>query len=109
VWLLFVCKSVFGKKFQNDFVGQAFIAKNYLIFAFLKLALDGGEWSASCPGWFTPMERASSTHWIGGWVGPRVSLDMVVKRKIPSQCQDSNPLIIQPVAQCYTTEISWLH
>jgi len=26
--------------------------------AFLTLALDGGQWSASCPGLFTPWERA---------------------------------------------------
>jgi len=45
-------------------------------------ALDGGEWSASCPGRFTPTERASCTHWIGDWVGPRAGLDAVVKRKI---------------------------
>jgi hypothetical protein len=30
------------------------------------------------------MERASDTHWIGVWVGPRAVLDAVVKRKIPS-------------------------
>jgi hypothetical protein len=29
-------------------------------------ALDGGEWSASHPGHFTPRERAPGTHWIGG-------------------------------------------
>jgi len=46
-------------------------------------ALDGGEWSASCPGRFTPRERAPGTHWIGGWVGPRLCLDAVVRRKIP--------------------------
>jgi hypothetical protein len=39
------------------------------------LALDGGEWSASRPGRFTPRERAAGTHWIGGWVGPRVGVD----------------------------------
>jgi len=38
--------------------------------AFLTLAIDGGEWSASCPSCFTYGERASSIHWIGGWVGP---------------------------------------
>jgi hypothetical protein len=54
-------------------------------------ALDGGEWSASRPGRFTPRERASSTHWIGGWVGPRAGLDAVVKRKILSLCRDSKP------------------
>jgi hypothetical protein len=46
--------------------------------------LDGGEWSASRPGRFTPRERAPGTHWIGGWVGPRAVLDAVAKRKIPS-------------------------
>jgi hypothetical protein len=29
-------------------------------------------------------KRAPNTHWIGGWVGLRVTLDAVVKRKIPS-------------------------
>jgi hypothetical protein len=48
------------------------------------LALEGGEWSASRPGHFTPRERAPGTHWIGGWMGPRAVLDAVVKRKIPS-------------------------
>jgi hypothetical protein len=50
---------------------------------FLTSVLDGGEWSASCPGHFTPRERAPGTHSIGGWVGPKAVLD-VVKRKIPS-------------------------
>jgi hypothetical protein len=50
----------------------------------LTSALDGGELSASRPGRFTPRERVHSTHWIGGWVGPRSVLDTVVKRKIPS-------------------------
>jgi hypothetical protein len=47
----------------------------------LTSVLDGGEWSSSCPGHFTPRERAPGTHWIGGWVGPRAILD-AVKRKI---------------------------
>jgi hypothetical protein len=44
------------------------------------------------------------THWIGGWVGPRAVLDAVVKRKIPSPRQESNPRtpIVQLVAQGYT-------
>jgi hypothetical protein len=46
----------------------------------LTSALDGGEWSASHTGRFTPRERAPCTHWIGGWVGPRAVLDVVVKR-----------------------------
>jgi len=51
--------------------------------AFLTAAIDGGEWSASHLGRFTPGETASGTHWIGVWVGPRAGLDVVVKRKIP--------------------------
>jgi hypothetical protein len=57
---------------------------------FLTSALDGGEWSASRPCRFNPGERASGTHWIGGWVGPRVRLDAVEKRKI-LHCRESNP------------------
>jgi hypothetical protein len=30
-----------------------------------------------------PQGKAAGTHWIGGWVVPRASLDMVVKRTIP--------------------------
>jgi hypothetical protein len=47
----------------------------------LTAALVGGEWSVSLPGRFTLGERTPSTHWIGGWVGPRVGLDDVEKRK----------------------------
>jgi hypothetical protein len=45
----------------------------------LTSALDGGEWSASRPGRFTPREKAPDTPWIGGWMGPRAVLDEVVK------------------------------
>jgi hypothetical protein len=48
---------------------------------FLHSALVGGEWSASGTGRFTPGERAPGTHWIGGWVDPRGSLDDLEKRK----------------------------
>jgi len=47
------------------------------------LALDAGEWSASCPRHFTPRKRAPGTLRIGGWLGPIASLDAVVKKKIP--------------------------
>jgi hypothetical protein len=70
----------------------------------LTSALDGGDWSASRPGRFTPRERAPDNHWIGGWLGTRAILDAVVKRKIPGSCRESNPRtpIVQPVAQRYT-------
>jgi len=44
----------------------------------LNSALEGGEWSASRSGRFTPRERACGTRWIGGWVGPRAVLDSSV-------------------------------
>jgi hypothetical protein len=54
--------------------------------SFLISGLDGGEWSTSRLGRFTPRERAPSTHWIRGWVGPIVGLDAVEKRKtLPRQ------------------------
>jgi hypothetical protein len=58
---------------------------------YLTSALDGDEWSASRPGRFTLKERAPGTHWIGGWVGPRAVLEVVVKRKISSPRRESNP------------------
>jgi hypothetical protein len=53
-------------------------------------ALDGGEWSASSSGNFTPKERALGTHWIGGWVGSRAVLDAVVKKNL-SPRRETNP------------------
>jgi hypothetical protein len=58
--------------------------------SFLTSALDEREWSASRPDHFTPGEIANGTHWIGDWVGPRVGLDVVEKRKI-LPCRESNP------------------
>jgi hypothetical protein len=49
------------------------------IHIFLTSALDGGEWSTSRPGRFTPGERDPGTHWIGGWVGLRAGLDDLEK------------------------------
>jgi hypothetical protein len=36
---------------------------------FLTSALDGDEWSNSCPGRFTRRGKIPGTHWIGGWKG----------------------------------------
>jgi hypothetical protein len=33
--------------------------------------------SGQLHGHFAPGEKASGTHWIGGWVGPRAGLDGV--------------------------------
>jgi hypothetical protein len=44
-----------------------------------------GKWSASRPG------LTSGTHWIGGWVGHRGSLDTEARGKILCLCRGSNP------------------
>jgi hypothetical protein len=59
--------------------------------AFSNSAPDESEWSASCPGRFTPGERATSTHWIEGWVGLRASLNAATKKILP-------PPRIEPLA-----------
>jgi hypothetical protein len=43
---------------------------------FFILALDGGKWSASWPGRFTPMAVTPITLWIGGWADPRILLSL---------------------------------
>jgi hypothetical protein len=46
---------------------------------FLTSTLVGGEWKASRHGRFTPGERATDTHSIGGCVVPRAGLDNMEK------------------------------
>jgi hypothetical protein len=51
---------------------------------FLTSALDRGERSISCPGFFPlPTLEGVENPWIGGWGGSRIGLDAVEKRKIP--------------------------
>jgi hypothetical protein len=96
----------------------AFLAEHHAIKAYrgewwcssthsLTSALDGGEWSASRPGRFTPRERASGTHWIRGWVGPRAVLEAVVKRKIPSSRRESNPIPDRPARSPALYQLSY--
>jgi hypothetical protein len=60
---------------------KAYGRVNVQIHIFLISALVGGEGSVSRPGRFTPGERTSGTHWIGGWVDLRAGLDDLTKRK----------------------------
>jgi hypothetical protein len=48
-----------------------------LLPSILTSILDEGEWPASSPDRFPSGEKASSTHWIGGWVGLRAGLATV--------------------------------
>jgi hypothetical protein len=47
---------------------------------------------------------SGNTHWLGDWVGSRVILNTVVKRKIPNPRRKSNPRtpFLQSVAQRYS-------
>jgi hypothetical protein len=55
--------------------------KAYDSHIFLTSAIVGGEWSTSCPGRFTPGDRAPGNHWRGGWVDLRAGLDELEQRK----------------------------
>jgi hypothetical protein len=79
--------------------------EEYSSYSFSTSALDGGEWSASRPGrTFTPGERTPTTHWTGGWVGPRASLDTQARGKILCPCRGSNldRPVVQPIVRHYT-------
>jgi hypothetical protein len=58
--------------------------ESVLIRIFLNSAIIGVEWSGSRPGRFILGERSIYTHWIGGWVVPRTSLEDEAKRKVLS-------------------------
>jgi hypothetical protein len=55
--------------------------------AFLTSTLERGECQLHDP---TALPRRKS-HWTGGWVGPRASVDAVEKRKIPSTTGNQTP------------------
>jgi hypothetical protein len=46
-----------------------------------------------------PWGNSPGTNCIGGWVGPRVDLDVMEKRKITSPYREQNPdsSVVQPV------------
>jgi hypothetical protein len=48
------------------------------------------RWTALRPCRFTPGEILSGTHWIGGWMGPRIDLDVMAKKGIPCPWRESN-------------------
>jgi hypothetical protein len=69
---------------------------------YLTSALDGVEWSASYPDSFTPGDRVSSIHCIGGWLCHRVGLDDVEKKSSPYWDSNADPSVVQPVASRYS-------
>jgi hypothetical protein len=67
---------------------------------FFTSKLNGGEWSNSRPGERDP---GRPTHWIGGWVVSRVSLEAVERRKTHVPNGNWSPAV-QPIA-IPTTEL----
>ena len=53
------------------------------LFWFVTSALDGGEWSATRPGRFSPLRKSSPhcTYSVGATVGPRDGLCVLVEEK----------------------------
>jgi len=47
----------------------------------LTSAFEGDEWSALCPGYFSPGEKAPGTQWTEDWAGPTASMDVSEIRK----------------------------
>jgi hypothetical protein len=68
--------------------------------AFMTSTLDGGEWTTSLLYRFISGERAPSTYWIGGWVGPRAGLDDVEKRNADENKFKKN-ITVEPLFENY--------
>jgi hypothetical protein len=70
----------------------------------LILALDGPEWSASCPGCYTSKAYKPNTNQIGGWAGSETNPDVLKNRKI--SCRPSNrrtiPCLTSPLPSLNT-------
>jgi hypothetical protein len=65
--------------------------------AFLTLALDGDEWSASCPGRFN-----QGIHCIRRWVNQGAGLDAVVNKEIPVTARNrTQDVSIYALNDCY--------
>jgi hypothetical protein len=67
-------------------------------------ALDGGEWSASRSGRFTPRERVPGTHWIECLVGPEPFWTRWWRERIPAPAGTGT---LEPTFYLELQQISW--
>jgi hypothetical protein len=51
------------------------------LYTFLTSAPDGGEWSTSRQGHFTPTEKVHDTHWIGAWMDLSAGSNMLEEKE----------------------------
>jgi hypothetical protein len=72
------------------------------------LGLDGGEWSSTRSRSFIPGHTYPGIHFIGGWVGHRVGLDIMVEREILALSGERN-IVIQPVASHYIIRVAFYY
>jgi hypothetical protein len=90
---------------SNQHVKEVFLGGEEV---YLLLILDIGTswgWVVSITPWlhFTQGERTPCTHWIGGWVGPRVGLDRDATGKSPlSLLSNLDHPVAQSVVRHYT-------
>jgi hypothetical protein len=83
---------------------KAYVGDDVQIHIFLTSALIGAEWLASRSGRFILGERASGSHWIRRWVGPKIDLEDTERREnsCPYRDSHSDPSVFQLVASRYT-------
>jgi hypothetical protein len=72
------------------------------------MALDGGEWSTLHPGHFNPQRKNPWYPLDIRLGGPQSQSGYSGEEKNSQHLLGLEPMIIQPVAQCYTTELSQL-
>jgi hypothetical protein len=77
------------------------------LLSFSASALDGGERSDFHPGRFNPAKQseASSTRWVGNWVGSSFGLDILLKTQVSCYCRESNhDILLQTQVSCSCRE-----
>jgi hypothetical protein len=86
-----ICFSLLSKAVPSTCHGGACSEERYSSYSFSNLALDEVSGKHHVPAVLYPQERSPSTHWIGGWVGLRASLDTWARMRILYPCQGLNP------------------
>jgi hypothetical protein len=85
--------------------GGAWGERGYSSYSFSTSALDGGEWSASCPGSALALGKGPPVPTIqeAGWA-PELVWTQRLEEKSFHICRESNPdrPVIQPIARHYT-------